>query len=223
MREIDKILNENEKVLWESTPQFWPFYLGRSLFLTLFGLFWSIIVFVIIIGLFLSSTGPLKYLIFLTPHFWIGIVLLFGPIIYNALVHKRMYYAITDKRVIIQSGLIGRDFDILDFDKISNAEVNVGIFDKLVGKNSGSIILSSNVLVSQNTTQKYILSSITDPYEVFKFFKKVSYDVKTDISYPNQLRPANNPGYGTEYKVAEVKEKKKQIVVRASKKVKRKK
>jgi hypothetical protein len=115
-----------------------------------------------------------------------------------------MYYAITDKRVIIQSGLIGRDFEIVDFDQITNAEVNVGIFDKLFSSNSGSILLSSagTVMQTQNGTMQkpFVISSIPNPYDVFKFFKKVSHDVKTDIQYPNQLRPVNNPGYGTTYR-----------------------
>ena len=39
MREIDKILDENEKVLWEGTPVFWPFFVGNSILLTVFGFF----------------------------------------------------------------------------------------------------------------------------------------------------------------------------------------
>ncbi|OVE74626.1 hypothetical protein BVX95_01720, partial [archaeon D22] len=41
---------------------------------------------------------------------------------------------------------------------------------------------------------------IQNPEEVFKFFKKVSYDMKTDVQFPNKLRPKNNPGYNTNYK-----------------------
>jgi hypothetical protein len=29
--------------------------------------------------------------------------------------------------------------------------------------------------------------------------KKVSFDVKTDINYPNKLRPNENPGYNVDY------------------------
>ena len=31
------------------------------------------------------------------------------------------------------------------------------------------------------------------------FFKKVSHDVKTDIQYPNEYRPKNNPSYQSGY------------------------
>jgi len=46
----------------------------------------------------------------------------------------------------------------------------------------------------------FTISNIPDPYEVFKLFKKVSHDVRTDIEYPNKLRPKTNPGYKSDYK-----------------------
>jgi uncharacterized membrane protein YdbT with pleckstrin-like domain len=84
-----------------------------------------------------------EIILILFPHFWIGLILVFGYPIYKFLVYKYTYYAITNKRVIIQKGLIGRDFEIVDFDKITNAEVNVGVLDKLFGGNSGSILIST--------------------------------------------------------------------------------
>ena len=202
MRELDKVLDQNEKVFWEGAPSFWPFFFGRSLPITIFGIFWMgfLAIFFIISS---AAPGPFNYFIFVTPHFWIGLFMLFGPTIYNTLVFKHTYYAITDKRVIIQKGWIGRDFEMIDFDQITNAKVSVGVFDKLFGKNTGSILVSSAgsfTDIRQNYMQKpYTISNITNPYGVFKFFNKVSHDVKTDIEYPNKMRPTENPGYPTDY------------------------
>lgn len=207
MKEYQQVLNENEQILWEGKPVFWPFFLGNSLFLTLFGLFWmgSMSAFVVnyfFISSFIDS-GPSPFFIFLMPHFWIGLLMLFGPTIYNVLVYKHMYYVITDKRVIFQRGLIGRDFTMVDFDQITNADVSVGIVDKLLNKNSGSIhIATGGTFVTTKhgiRSNPYVLSHISNPYEVFKFLKMVSHDVKTDIQYPNKFRPAENPGYQTSY------------------------
>ena len=41
--------------------------------------------------------------------------------------------------------------------------------------------------------------SIKKPCEVFKLLKGVSFDVNTDIHYPNELRPEDNKGYKTKY------------------------
>jgi hypothetical protein len=128
------------------------------------------------------------------------------PPIYNWLLFKRTAYAITNRRVIIQKGVIGRDFDFIDFDKITQANVNVGIFDKLFKGNTGTILVSTpnSFVVTQNgaAASPNMLSNITNPYEVYRYFEKVSYDVKTDIEYPNQLRPTINPGYQTSYNAA---------------------
>jgi prolyl-tRNA synthetase len=42
----------------------------------------------------------------------------------------------------------------------------------------------------------YSFRNITNPYEAFKFFKQISHDVRSDINFPNKLRPSENPGYG---------------------------
>ena len=203
MRELEKVLDQNEKVFWEGTPSFWPFLLSGSLPTTIFGIFWMgfIVIFIIISW---NDPGPFRYIVFAMPHFWIGLLMLFGPTSYNALVFKHTHYAITDKRVIIQRGWIGRDFEMIDFDQITNAEVNVGFFDKSLGSgNTGSILVStagSFAFTRRGAVQKpYTMSNIPNPYDVFKFFKKVAHDVKTDIQYPNQLRPDENPGYQTNY------------------------
>ena len=199
MRELDKVLDKSEKVLWEGKPNFLPF-LFSSMLLSLIGIVFMLSGLVVLVqGI---MTGNLFFLLF--PHFWIGVAFVFGIPIYKALVYKHTYYAITNKRVILQKGLIGRDFEIVDFDKITNAEVNVGVLDKLLSRNSGSILISTAGTFTYGRrgpiSRPYTLRHIPDPYKVFKFFKKVSHDVKTDIEYPNKYRPSTNPGYKTSYK-----------------------
>lgn len=198
MKELDKVLDDREKVFWEGKPRFWPFFLSGFV-MAIFGLIFLVVgAVVIIVGI---SQG--NYWIILLPHFWIGVAFVFGIPTYRALVWKYTYYAITNKRVIIQKGLIGRDFEMVDFDKITNAEVRVGLLDILFGKKSGSILISTAgtfTYTRRGPVQRpYTLSHIENPYDVFKFFKKVSHAVKTDIEYPNEYRPKKNPGYNTEY------------------------
>lgn len=198
MRELDKVLDEREKVFWEGKPKFWPFFFSGFV-LSLFGLIFMIAgAFTIFEGI---KTGEIFLLLF--PHFWIGLILIIGVPLYKALVYKHTYYAITNKRVILQKGLIGRDFEMVDFDQITNAEVNVGILDKLVGGDSGSILISTAgtfTYTRRGAVQKpYTISHVDKPYEVFKFFKKVSHAVKTDIQFPNKYRPKTNPGYEADY------------------------
>lgn len=206
MREISKILDRNEKTLWEGKPRFWPYLFSSSAITTIFGLFWMLFLIpFIVIALLDIALGShiFGFGIVLLPHFWIGIFLVVGIPLYLILVHKHIYYAITDKRVIIQKGLIGRDFEIVDFDQITNAEVNVGFFDTLFGGKSGTIIIASAGTLTYSrqgaASKPYMLRNIPKPYEVFKLFKEVSHAVKTDIEYPNKYRPKTNPGYKTRY------------------------
>ncbi|MDO8538705.1 MAG: PH domain-containing protein [archaeon] len=181
MREIDKILNEDEQVLWEGKPVFLPYFLS-----SFFGL--------IVIAIFF----------FIIPFFgFIFAIIIILGLAYSFLVYENIHYAITDKRVIFQSGLIGRDFQTVDFDQVTNAEVNVDIFDKIFGGNTGSVLVQSAGMFTQTKSgavpKPSMIAHIPNPYEVFKFFKKASFDVKADIQYPNKLRPKENVGYNTQY------------------------
>lgn len=201
MKELDKILEADERVFWEGGPKFWPYFLTGITRTSLFGLVWMAFLTPFII---VSSSETKGLDIFLTPFLLVGLWVLIGIPIYKVLLYKRLHYAITEKRVIIQKGVIGRDFEYIDFDQVTNAEVTVGFWDKVLKQNTGSIIISSAGSFTyprqeHPVSRPYTISNIDNPYDVFKFFKQVSYDIKTDIQYPNKLRPEENPGYQTKY------------------------
>lgn len=79
----------------------------------------------------------------------------------------------------------------------------MGVVDKVFSGNSGSVLISTAGTFTYGkhgpVAKPYTLSNIPNPYDVFKFFKKVSHAVKTDIEYPNKYRPKVNPGYQTDY------------------------
>lgn len=192
MREIDKILDK-EKILWEGKPKLLPF-----LFSSIFTTFSIILLIYLILLIRLKDETNSS-----TTSFIIITLVLFAPIIYKFLSYFFIHYAITDKRVILQGGIIGRDFRIIEFDKITNLEVNVNLFDKIFGGNSGSILIQTPEAF-RNTrlgpmASPHKIKHIKDPYEVFKLFKNLSFNVKTDINFPNLYRPKKNKGYRTEY------------------------
>lgn len=208
MRELNKVLDQNEKVFWEGRPKFWPYFLTGLISTFLFGLVLIIFLLPFVAGDFIANGDALNvswiWKLFLIPFFFFGLWLLAVSPIYKLFLYKHLYYTITDKRVIIQKGVIGRDFEYIDFDQITNAEVKVDFWDKVLKQNSGSIFISSagSFTVSSRGQQvaiPYFISNVENPYNVFKFLKKVTHDVKTDIQYPNKLRPDENPGYQTNY------------------------
>ncbi|MBM3233348.1 hypothetical protein FJZ18_04245 [Candidatus Pacearchaeota archaeon] len=60
MREIDKVLDDQEKVFWEGAPKFWPFFLGGSIIVVIFGAFWMLFLIPFIaLGLFAAFSGQI--------------------------------------------------------------------------------------------------------------------------------------------------------------------
>ena len=205
-----KVISADEKVLWQGQPNRFV-YMVSNLYrpvLSVIGaiLFWhfyiSSNVTIIDLGSIIGGPNFILFFIFFGSFFF--------RFLYKILLYPYLWYVITDKRIIFQSGLIGRDFDYVDYDKVENANVSVGIVDKLLRKNTGTIFIFSNRMETDYVEQgnksipmlknaPFTLESITDPYEVFSKFKKVSFDIKADVNYPNALRPHNNPGYKTDY------------------------
>jgi hypothetical protein len=128
-----------------------------------------------------------------------------GPPLYAILVYRYVWYAITDSRAIVQTGVVGRDFKTVDYDQITNTEINVGFWDKIFG--TGSILLytaggawASTYGARGTTRMPPSFQHIPNPYEVFKILKKVSLDIKAELEYPTAYRPEVAKGYKTEYR-----------------------
>lgn len=192
MNELNKVLESDEKIIWEGAPSFKPYFFSRSFLPAIGGLIWILFLGGIMVAS-VSETDFFRYVIYGLPHFLFGLCLIFIPSIYSLLVYRHTHYAITEKRLVIQKGWIGRDFETLDLDLVTNAEVKVGVFDQIFGGKTGSIIVASagSLTYSRNAaiSKPYVLSNIENPYEVFKLFKKISHETRTDVEFPNKLRP----------------------------------
>jgi type I site-specific restriction endonuclease len=112
------------------------------------------------------------------------------------------FYACSNRRVMIRSGIIETIIKIIDYDEISDMQVTVNLFEKM--SNAGTIRFFSGRTQTDSdnnvTTKVYeAWEAINDPYAVFKKVKQIAVDIKTDYNYPNALRPDTNPGYTTKY------------------------
>ncbi|NLB48862.1 MAG: PH domain-containing protein [Erysipelotrichaceae bacterium] len=105
--------------------------------------------------------------------------------------YKNIEYAFTDRRIIIRSGLIGIDFKTIFYSDVEGINVKVGVFDKMF--KVGDIYIKAH-------DQSAVLDNIEKPYFFLSKLQQITLDIKTDIQYPNGLRPKDNPGYKTKYK-----------------------
>ena len=92
--------------------------------------------------------------------------------LFTALHYKNVYYAYSNKRIIIRSGIFGVDYKSLDMSMIGAVDVYVSLLDKLLKKNTGSLSFGSAASpVGSANASMYRFNHITLPYETCKEVK----------------------------------------------------
>lgn len=193
---IDDVLDGNEKVLWRGAPNS-KSYIGASVLKMLpIALIWLIFdsTFIVFISIGMSQGQiPLAVLGFVIPFFILHLtpVWIWLANTIKAIKEVRnLEYAITDKRVIIRSGVIGIDFKFILYTEIDSVNVKVGLIDKIF--KVGDIYINASV-------NSGVLWDVPNPYGIGTALQKVTTDIKSDIHFPNAMRPDSNPGYKTKY------------------------
>ena len=196
-REFYDVLTNNERMIWSDRPNR-TIHLLKGLPMFIIGMIWGAIDIGILVAI--GREAPLFFLgPFMLLHmmpFWIGT----GNMIRLFLNYENVYFAYTDKRVIIRSGLCGIDYKSISLDSITDIEVNVNPLENTRGL--GTLIINDSYIGHGDNRRRVMnkLYGISNPYEIYKNLKKISLDLRSDINYPNELRPENNPGYNTKYK-----------------------
>lgn len=199
--EFEAVKDADETILWIGKPAYIPF-LAQGIPFLIIGLVWLAFDSMFFLGFGDVGFGGMGgfitlFMLFHLFPFWGSLLNMLRLV----LIYRNVRYAITTKRIMLRSGFFGIDFKAVDFDKIQNLEVNVGPLEKLF--NVGSIRIFSGQLVHTEHGSRSVadvFKGIENPYGVFKQLKQVSMDIRSDINYPNQLRPDENKGYKTTYK-----------------------
>lgn len=191
---IEDMLDDNEQIIWKGKPNRKSYILSNFLKMMPIALIWLAFDSVFIIGIFSSGMdigwGILFFIGFFALHLmpvWIWI----GNFIRSIVEIKNIEYAITEKKVIIKTGIIGIDFKIFLYSEITGVNIKRGIIDNFF--KVGDIYINT-------TSQKGVIYDIDNPYKIYKMLQQVANDIKTDIYYPNSLRPEENNGYNTKRK-----------------------
>lgn len=200
MAEIDDVLNAEERILWEGSPAPIPFFASTAL---------SALIGLLILAALLRtlttippSTSTVAAILFFLPFFLLAIALAAAFPLYRILAFLCIRYAITSKRILLQRGVLFRELAMVDFDQITQAAVERNLVDLLLGfGHTASLQLTTRTQDDEPQVRSatYVFSHIAHPDTVFAFFHRAESDVKTDMQYPNQLRPRENDGYATIY------------------------
>jgi len=200
--EFESVKDNDETIFWVGGPKLVPF-LAQGIPFLIFGCLWGAFDYFFFLQFsFMGGLGGVGT--FLTIFILIHMFPFYGSIlnmIRLILVHKNTKYAYTNKRLMFRSGFFGIDFKAVDYDKIQNIEVNVSPLEKMLNVGTIRFFCGEYTRSGDHGTRSLTndFKAIEDPYEIFKAIKQVSLDIKTDMNYPNQLRPEENPGYTTKY------------------------
>ena len=181
MSRVDRLLNESEKMLWSGKPVRKAFVLP-ALGSVPFGLFFLGFSLFFLLGV--SSTGaPGFFTLFPLLFVVVAVGITFGPLLWQLLRYRNTEYVITDRRLITQTGAVGLDTRFVDFEKIQEVYVKIGIFDRLFG--TGSVYVMTAGFSGFNPSMgpyaygfggmygfRPSLAALKDPYNVQKLLQE---------------------------------------------------
>lgn len=191
--DVRNILVSGESILWEGSPKKKAFVFNKVITMLPFALIWLLIDGGIITAMIIDGEMG-EMLWFIIPFFALHLM----PVwiwLSNVLTANRKWkntkYFLTNKRILIQSGFVGIDYQTIHYKDIDNVNLKVGVIDKML--KVGDIYFDSK-------KGDGAFLDVEDPYIVYPKIQKAVLDIQTDMEFPNNLRPDKNDGYNTDYK-----------------------
>lgn len=190
-------MSEDEQLLWTGKPNKKVYILEQFFKMFPIALLWLLFDGGFIVGI---SIGVAKGAI---PLFVIAILVIFFAIhltpVWIWLSHvltaaarlKNIEYGFTNKRIIIKSGLLV-GLTSITYSEIASVNLRVGLLDRMF--HVGDIIIKTS------DGSMHYLEDLENPYVLTERLQAIVIDIKTDIEFPNDLRPETNSGYKTKYK-----------------------
>ncbi|MEW6592118.1 MAG: PH domain-containing protein [Candidatus Hadarchaeota archaeon] len=174
MQKIEKILDKNEKVIWVRKPKFAPFVCGAFISTPNHGVCLGFTVLAGVVGVLAMIFGLIQFSLAI---FLVGVLLVIVASTSVLLIYMRVYYALSNKRAIIQTGVISSDFKTVQYNKVSNTKLTAGFWDKIFGTGSVLIYAPAEAWTSEylkKDTIVYPLSfyHIPNPNEAYNIFRK---------------------------------------------------
>ena len=122
---VEPLLEPDERLIWSGQPRGGIrfelsdlFYVPFSLLWAGFAFFWNFAVW--------QSGGPLFARLFGIPFVLVGIYIVVGRFVYDALRRKNTYYALTNQRVMILTQLFSRKLQSIRIGLIDPISIDVG-------------------------------------------------------------------------------------------------
>lgn len=190
---IEDIIGDGEALLLKQKPKKKAYIFNSIIKFIPIALIWLIIDVGFICGLALTASVPKMLWALLIPFFAVHLLPVWfciANIVRSGKAWKNLEYAFTDKRIIIRSGVIGINIVNVYYADIKGINMRIGVFDRLF--KVGDIYIKA-------ADQSQVLYDLENPYFILSRIQKIVLDLKTDVYFPNDLRPETNSGYKAKY------------------------
>ena len=191
---IEELIGDGETLLLKQKPKKNAYIFNSIVKFLPIGIFWFVIDAGFICVMAITGAIPAVFWAFIVPFFAVHMLpvwFFIANIVKAGKAWKNLEYAFTDKRIIIRSGVIGINIANVYYADIKGVNMRVGFFDRMF--KVGDIYISAE-------GQSQVLYDLENPYFILERIQKIVLDLKTDVYFPNDLRPATNSGYRTKYR-----------------------
>jgi hypothetical protein len=119
-------LLEGEEILWKGQPGTGILLTPRDGFLIPFSLLWGGFAVFWETSVLRQRDAPAFFALFGIPFVLIGLYLIFGRFLFDALIRRNMRYAVTNRRVLIKRSGIFSKFTAIDLERLPSADLLEG-------------------------------------------------------------------------------------------------
>jgi len=182
MKEVfNDVIDEKEEIIAVLKPNAKKFWWVVGIVLFSITVFFNALFILTVFGIY--SDGGIKDLCTV----WLTIIIAGGVsllavvivILLASLAFHNRYYAYSNKRILIRSGVFGVDFKVLEYKLLGAMTVNVNVIDKILGGKTGSIRFgsaSSPIMGFRGgfsaAMNAFAFTHIEKPYELLREIKK---------------------------------------------------
>lgn len=120
--EISKQLDSGESLIWAGLPRQGIFLRGADVFMIPFSLMWGGFA-IFWEASVVAADGPIFFMLWGVPFVLVGLYLIIGRFFVDAKLRSMTFYGVTDRRVLILSGIFSRSTNSLPLESLHDLSV----------------------------------------------------------------------------------------------------